>query len=396
MTEQNGRIHNQVADLLSAYIDGEVTADERALVEAHLAACTACAHDLVTLRQTVSLLRQLPQMAAPRPFTVRAADVKAIRPARPAWWRRPWARGLVAVAAVLLCVVAVGGLLLLRGSRVGAPQASESVALRAPAEEAPVEEEAMTVEKTVIEEVEVEKEMEAAAPPGAEAPTAELSLQRAVPAEAPAPAEGEPLSNGAERGEVVLEEAEKEEPAADQAKMLVSTPSPQPTAGAAAIPTPTPAPAGIQPTITPAPTLGATPVATPPPAPETMTIAPTTILSPTLLEVEELTLDIRPGLVRVSGRLPLPEGRALLAQLWRDGQPIEWATLESQKGTVEANGRFSLELLARPETPDFNLLAAPPADYEIRIRPVDPPEPVEARIPFDNYGPPPPPPTPSP
>ena len=59
MSEPNGWIHNQVAELLSAYIDGEVTAAERGLVEAHLASCDACGRDLATLRQELSDALQL-------------------------------------------------------------------------------------------------------------------------------------------------------------------------------------------------------------------------------------------------------------------------------------------------------------------------------------------------
>jgi hypothetical protein len=105
------------------------------------------------------------------------------------------------------------------------------------------------------------------------------------------------------------------------------------------------------------------------------------------LEAEDLDLEIEAGIIRVRGRLPLPEGRKLLAVLWRDGEPIEWATIESQQFTVEADGQFYLVLIAQAEIPDFDLFAAEPSNYEIRIRPIDPPEPVEIRIPFDTFSP---------
>jgi len=132
--------------------------------------------------------------------------------------------------------------------------------------------------------------------------------------------------------------------------------------------------------------------ALPAPAAEAMP-APEGSPTPTLLEVEDLNLEIQPGVIRVRGRLPLPEGRKLLAGLWRDGQPIAWATIESRRFVVEADGQFYLVLIAQAEIPDADLFAAQPADYEIRIRPVDPPEAVEIRIPFDTYGPPAPEPT---
>jgi hypothetical protein len=350
--EQNGRIHNQVAELLSAYIDGEVTGDERALVETHLATCVTCARDMATLRQTVTMLRQLPPVAAPRPFTLRESDVAPTRPARPAWWRLPWAQGLVAATAMLLCVAAVGGVLLL--GRTGTPQ---PVALQAPA---PTE---ATAEKMVVEktaEVEAEKAVEGAkeTPPSVEAPAPPFATEETVreagamaqeaPAEATQPAKAAQAEN---------------EAAADHGETTLSTTASRAAAAPAAVPPPTNSPA---------------PEATP-------------VVTPTvLLEVENLHLQIEPGIIRVSGRLPLPEGRKLVAELWRNGQSIEWATPESQQTTVEAEGQFSLELKARPGLPDFNLFGAEPADYEIRIHPVDPPAPVEARIPFDTYGPPPP------
>ena len=100
-----------------------------------------------------------------------------------------------------------------------------------------------------------------------------------------------------------------------------------------------------------------------------------------------MTLEIETGVIRARGRIRLSERSELLAVLWRDGQPIEWATLESQRLVVEADGQFYLVLIAKAEVPDIDLYAAEPAYYEIRIRPVDPPAPVEIRIPFDTYGP---------
>jgi hypothetical protein len=356
--EQNGRIHNQVAELFSAYIDGEVTGDERALVETHLSTCVACARDMATLRQTVTVLRQLPPVAAPRSFTLRESDIGPIRPARPAWWRLPWAQGLVAATAVLLCVAAIGGVLLLgRTGMVGAPAAPKPVALQAPA---PTE---ATAQKTVVEktvQVEAQKAVEGAKEthPSVEAPAPAPATEEAV-REAGAMAQEAP-AEATQPAEAAQAESET---AADKGETALSTTAPRAAAAPAAVPAPTNSPA---------------PEATP-------------VVTPTaLLEVENLHLQIEPGVIRVSARLPLPEGRKLVAELWRNGQPIEWATPESQQTTVEPEGQFSLELKARPGLPDFNLFGTEPADYEIRIHPVDPPAPVEARIPFDTYGPPPP------
>ena len=207
MADQNGRVHSQVAELLSAYIDDEVNADERALVEAHLATCAECTQDLTTLRATVALVGQLPQVAAPRPFTLRESDVRPVHDtARPAWWRLPWTQGLVGAVAVLLVVVVVGGVVLLgRGGMVGAPAAPVPVALEAvpaakeAAKERAVEEPADEEAQMLLEAEEaVGQALDSAAPPpepAAEEDRAELEMAAEAPAEEPAeaPAEAAPV-----------------------------------------------------------------------------------------------------------------------------------------------------------------------------------------------------------
>ncbi len=56
--------------LLSAYLDGELGADERLRVEAHLAGCGRCQELLSDLRRVKGLLAELPLEAPPRPLTV--------------------------------------------------------------------------------------------------------------------------------------------------------------------------------------------------------------------------------------------------------------------------------------------------------------------------------------
>lgn len=64
-------------ELLSAYLDNEVTAEERALVEAAIAADPAIAWQVESLRQTVHLLQALPPLALPRAFTLEAVVADA-------------------------------------------------------------------------------------------------------------------------------------------------------------------------------------------------------------------------------------------------------------------------------------------------------------------------------
>ncbi|MBN1995298.1 MAG: zf-HC2 domain-containing protein [Anaerolineae bacterium] len=186
-------------DLLSPYLDGEVTGEERALVEQALATSPELRDDLDTLRQTIALVADLPPVAAHRPFTLSKASALATSSIPRKSFNLPaWLGGLAAAAAVLVCVLAVGGLFL-RGQLGGNIQPAAEIAQYAAEEQAAEEEPAAEepsdqntpaeeiwetgeIEKEVAVEKEAEKavEAEAPAPPAAEAPPAEL------PAEEPA------------------------------------------------------------------------------------------------------------------------------------------------------------------------------------------------------------------
>lgn len=148
--------HQRIEEMLSAYIDGELSPKERARVERHLAQCEVCARNLRTLRQTVGLLRQLPTVPAPRSFVLRPAP----RPVR-AGRAYTYLRAATALAAALLIVALAGDFALtgLAPARKAAPpptlpvmeKRAEELAVRvapqapgaatpppAPAEEGPV------------------------------------------------------------------------------------------------------------------------------------------------------------------------------------------------------------------------------------------------------------------
>jgi hypothetical protein len=59
---------------LSAYIDGQLSAEEQAQSEEHLRTCELCQQQLAELRQIVSLLYALPQPQLPRSFTLPVAE----------------------------------------------------------------------------------------------------------------------------------------------------------------------------------------------------------------------------------------------------------------------------------------------------------------------------------
>lgn len=64
-------------ELLSAYLDDQVTAEERTLIEAAIATDPAIAWQVDSLRQTVHLLQALPPLALPRTFTLEAILAEA-------------------------------------------------------------------------------------------------------------------------------------------------------------------------------------------------------------------------------------------------------------------------------------------------------------------------------
>ncbi|MGQ9625309.1 MAG: anti-sigma factor family protein [Anaerolineae bacterium] len=97
-----------VEDMLSAYIDGELSPEQVAQVEEHLRDCPRCAWHLETLRRTVELLRELPIALPPRSFTIEekphAFTFRSFY---------PYLKWGTAAVAFLLAVVLMGGALLM-------------------------------------------------------------------------------------------------------------------------------------------------------------------------------------------------------------------------------------------------------------------------------------------
>ncbi len=95
-------LHRWVQENLSAYIDGELPAPEKARLEGHLDGCAECAYDLETLRQTVALVRALPTQPVPRSFAIPESESRKERFALS--WLLPYFRASAAAAAVFLIV----------------------------------------------------------------------------------------------------------------------------------------------------------------------------------------------------------------------------------------------------------------------------------------------------
>jgi hypothetical protein len=118
-------------ELLSAYLDGELSERERQFLEARLAQDPTLRAELRALRQTVSLVQELPQVAAPRNFILSKSMVEGRQPsptpapqavreaprlrpeqARGRAWAAPLLTAATAVVSLLFAVVLAGDLLL--------------------------------------------------------------------------------------------------------------------------------------------------------------------------------------------------------------------------------------------------------------------------------------------
>lgn len=93
---------------LTPYLDGELIAEARLEVEAHLAACAACAKRVEVERHNLSLVRTLSQDGSPKaPQALRSRVFDAVRADDARRRRQRWVK-VSAAAAGLTLVVAVG------------------------------------------------------------------------------------------------------------------------------------------------------------------------------------------------------------------------------------------------------------------------------------------------
>jgi len=113
----------KIRDLLSEYIDGRLSPKVRAEIDKHLAVCADCAAELEFLKNTVQMVRELPEAEPPEDFHgqlhMRLAKAEAERRSAPAdtrtgfgaWMRgllrRPALRGALAGVMVLVLVFSV-------------------------------------------------------------------------------------------------------------------------------------------------------------------------------------------------------------------------------------------------------------------------------------------------
>jgi anti-sigma factor RsiW len=167
--------------LFSALVEDELSQEERRAIEAHLMGCRRCSLSVRELRETMSLLRSLPEAGTSAHFEedvmARIRSGEALRPSVLEWLRDAFApvrlRPVMAASAGL-CAVAVAVVLIQRGiapspvsEKAPLVAASQAPAPAAPAPAAPSRQETL------------------AATPSAQEPIAVAAASRTAAAQAP-------------------------------------------------------------------------------------------------------------------------------------------------------------------------------------------------------------------
>jgi hypothetical protein len=134
----NERYLDRDIDLISAYIDSQLSPAENSAVKARLQSDAKLNQLLQDLTYTRRLLQALPQKRAPRNFTLSADYAHA---PRRVFWLQP-ALSFVSIAAAVTLVVLFASTYLLGGTRnaateAPAPMAAESLAMQDAAEDIP-------------------------------------------------------------------------------------------------------------------------------------------------------------------------------------------------------------------------------------------------------------------
>lgn len=114
-------------ELLSAYLDNELRAKDRAALDSRLVTDPELRAALEDLRRTVALLRAAPLLRPPRDFTL---DPARYRRPLPWWARTDWLRIGGALGAAASLALVVFGLLLAGMAGTSAPQANRVQATR--------------------------------------------------------------------------------------------------------------------------------------------------------------------------------------------------------------------------------------------------------------------------
>lgn len=179
LTREAKKERERLDELLSAYLDGQLSEKERAQLEARLASDEVLQNELRALRRTVAMVRDLPRLPVPRNFILPQAIATAKRPVAPARFRTagfaPWLKAAAALVGVFAVVTCASMLIYLAGGR--------------PAATPPPPREAMpVVQATVVVEATVQlEELAVTQPPIPPTPEAAPMLLAVPETDTPAP-----------------------------------------------------------------------------------------------------------------------------------------------------------------------------------------------------------------
>ena len=118
--------HIRAEELISAYLDKSVSAEERDFFERHIASCANCRAQLEATRSMVAALRAMPAVKAPHSFVLPREMAK--EPRRSFLSLYPALRLATVVAALAFVVLFAGDVLINRSGASGAPQAIPAAA----------------------------------------------------------------------------------------------------------------------------------------------------------------------------------------------------------------------------------------------------------------------------
>ena len=205
-----GREDRRREQLLSAYVDGEVTAEEAREVEELLASSEDARRELAELQATLDLVRGLPDLGLPRSFALETAPKKRWT----LWWPSVRTTGLAtSVATMLLVALVTGDMLDVLGQTQFGGDDSEYAS----------DDSAFALAATPAQESAAAAVMDAPASPEPEAPLMKSAAVQEESVQAPAaPAAAAPRMAKAESSEeppVAMRQAVAEDaPQADEAE----------------------------------------------------------------------------------------------------------------------------------------------------------------------------------
>jgi Putative zinc-finger len=248
MARQND--HNRVEELISAYLDKRVSAEEQDFFERHIASCADCRAQLETTRSMVAALKAMPAVKAPRSFVLPREMAK--EPKRSFFSLYPALRLATVVAAMAFAMVFAGDLLINQMGGASAPQAIPAAApapvtIQAPAAPrqavAPTQEPAATEapasSATGAANDAAQLPVEPPAPAGAAAKTSATEVMTETTMAMAAPTATPEATMGANAGAAMMLKAtpESSEPMPERQDGAATA---QPTMAYAAEPAPTP------------------------------------------------------------------------------------------------------------------------------------------------------------